>query len=278
MLKSILIGLDGTRCSAKAVELAVRWAHRTEATLVGLAVVDEPAIRGGAMVPLGGDSYKEHSEEVRLQRAHQQATHFLDTFTQTCVNAGVTSKPLEAVGDPHEQILLQAQRYDVILLGRQTAFKFATQEEPCDTLVHVIKHSPRPVVVVPEQLGPENGNVVVAWDGSREAALTLQAFVCTGMAIGRTLHLVSIAEEHAVAETRVQRAADYLGWHQIPNQVHVVATEDNTAAVILKQIQALNASLLVMGAFGHSALREFFLGSVTRTLLDRAPIPLFVMH
>jgi nucleotide-binding universal stress UspA family protein len=48
--------------------------------------------------------------------------------------------------------------------------------------------------------------------------------------------------------------------------------------VILEQEQQLKASLLVMGAYGRSTLREFFGGSVTRTMLRESPVPLFFYH
>jgi nucleotide-binding universal stress UspA family protein len=50
------------------------------------------------------------------------------------------------------------------------------------------------------------------------------------------------------------------------------------AQVILEQVQQAHASLLVMGAYGQPALREFFFGSVTRTMLEASPVPLFLYH
>ena len=46
----------------------------------------------------------------------------------------------------------------------------------------------------------------------------------------------------------------------------------------MEHTSRLNASLFVMGAYGQPALREFFLGSVTRTLLEEASVPLFLSH
>ena len=50
------------------------------------------------------------------------------------------------------------------------------------------------------------------------------------------------------------------------------------AEVILEQVRRLKAGLLVMGAYGQPALREFFLGSVTRKVLEESPVPLFLYH
>ena len=48
--------------------------------------------------------------------------------------------------------------------------------------------------------------------------------------------------------------------------------------MILKEAGEQNASLLVMGAYGRPALREFFLGSVTQKVLENTPVPLFLSH
>jgi nucleotide-binding universal stress UspA family protein len=55
-----------------------------------------------------------------------------------------------------------------------------------------------------------------------------------------------------------------------------VVTSQRIGKAILEHTSRLNASLFVMGAYGQPALREFFLGSVTRTLLEEASVPLFL--
>jgi nucleotide-binding universal stress UspA family protein len=149
MVRSVLVGLDGSAYSDSAVALGIDWARRFDALVVGLGIVDKPSIFQPEMVPLGADAYKQPADEARLARATRQVEQFLEKFSLRCAEAGVSSKVLEDVGNPYEQILREAQRYDVILLGKQTYFHFATQEGPCETLKSVLKNTPRPVVTVP---------------------------------------------------------------------------------------------------------------------------------
>jgi nucleotide-binding universal stress UspA family protein len=277
MLKSILLGLDGSAWGASAVELGIRWARRFDALLVGLGVIDEPAIRGPEAVPLGGMYYKHHRDDVRMHQAQVAVEQFLERFALRCSEAGVAAKLLEEVGAPWEQILVQSQRYDVILLGQQTWFHFETQRSPCETLHKVLQNSPRPVVTVPERLGDEGG-VLIAYDGSLQAARTLQAFQASGLHQGRDVHLVSVGEDHVEAAGHADRAAEFLRFHDIPATVHPLASLAPPAEVILEQVRERAAGLLVLGAYGRSALREFFLGSVTRSVLKEARVPLFLYH
>jgi nucleotide-binding universal stress UspA family protein len=277
MLKSILIGLDGSAYSTAAVELGIRWARRFDALLVGLGVIDEPTIRGPEPVPLGGVYYKRHRDDVRMHEAQVKVEQFLERFTLRCTEAGVPSKLLEDIGLPWEQILVEAQRYDLILLGQQTYFHFETQQSPCETLHKVLKNSPRPVVTTPQKLG--NGSaVLVAYDGSLQAARALQAFQTSGLHGGQDVHIVSVAEDHTEAARHTDRAAEFLRFHEIKAVVHPLASIARPAEVILEQVRQRNAGLLVMGAYGQPTLREFFLGSVTRTVLKEAQVPLFLYH
>src|SRR5579872_4769911 len=129
MLRTILVGLDGSAYSATAVELGMRWAQKCNAMLVGVGIIDEPTIRKPEPLPIGGSFYKERRDSVLAADARRRVEQFLGQFSVQCAEAGVACKLLEDSGTPWEQICLEAQRYDLILLGRQTYFHFETQQD-----------------------------------------------------------------------------------------------------------------------------------------------------
>ena len=165
MLRSILVGLDGSPTSESAVELGIRWAGQFGALLVGIGIIDEPTIRKPEPVPLGAGPYKLRRDAEQMRDARVKVEQLLERFVLRCTEAEVACKLLEDVGLPSEQILLEAQRFDLILLGRESHFHFETQDRADETLRRVIKHGPRPVVAVPESL-PVGDAAVVAYDGS----------------------------------------------------------------------------------------------------------------
>jgi nucleotide-binding universal stress UspA family protein len=277
MVRSILVGVDGSAFSSSALELGIRWARQFNALLVGLGVVDEPTICRAEMVPLGASHYKEHSDEVRLGRARRQVEQFLERFALRCVEAGVAFKLLEDTGLPYAKIVLEAQRYDLVVLGQQTYFHFATQEGPDETLTQVLKNTPRPVIAVPETLG-DTTPVMVAYDGSVQAARALHAFQASGLAASQEVHVVSVGTDHVEAGRHADRAVEFLRFHEVQAIAHVFSPSPSTAETILEQAGQLHAGLLVMGCYGQPTLREFFLGSVTRTVLKQTRVPLFLYH
>ncbi|HET6170530.1 MAG TPA: universal stress protein, partial [Terracidiphilus sp.] len=184
---------------------------------------------------------------------------------------------LEDVGQPAEQIMLEAQRYDLIMLGRETNFRFETQQGPDDAMHEVVKNSPRPVVSV--RAGRRVGSsVVAAYDGSVQAARTLQAFCGLGLGDFQPLHVVSVHPDHLEAARCADRAVDFLSFHNLRAQPHPIASTEGPAEVVLKQLDALDARLLVMGAYGKRTFKEFFFGSTTRTILKEASTPVFLYH
>ena len=277
MLQSILVGVDGSAYSTAAVELGIQWAQHSGAVLVGLGIIDAPTICKPQPVPLGGSAYKVHHDATLLADASHKVEQFLEDCAQRCAEAGVACQILQDTGLPAEHILLEAQQYDLIMLGQHTFFHFETQQQPDTTLDTVLKQSPRPVVAVPATL-PAGRVVVVAYDGSLHAVRALQMFQALGVVDSYEVHVVCVDAHKEKADLCVERAVTFLQGHNIVAQAHALATPESPAHVLLQYVQQVQAGLLVMGSSGRSTLREFFGGSVTRTMLRDSPVPLFLYH
>lgn len=276
MIRSMLVGLDGSPDSQAALELGITWAQKSDSLLVGIGVIDEPTIRKPAPAPIGGGSLRRERDDALVAAARRDVEQFLSHFSVRCAEAQVASKQLEDFGLPAERICLEAQRYDLILLGKTTHFRTGSEGAPDETLTKVLKNSPRPVVVVPEQHG-ESRSILIAYDGSLQAARTLQAFQSLGLHESRELHVLSVHSQQCEAARHAELAIEYLGFHDIKAERHAVAS-NSPATAILDVSSGLGAGLLVMGAYGKPGLRDFFLGSVTRNMLQKQPIPLFLFH
>jgi nucleotide-binding universal stress UspA family protein len=275
MLRSVLVALDGSAYSNSAIALALEWAARFGASLLGLGVVDEPSILGAEAVPLGAGAYKLHRDEARLADARRRVAAFLAEFKTRSVAAGARVDVLEDVGEPAERILREAHRCDAVILAREAHFHFETQDRPDQTLAHILRASPRPVVVVPRELAQQRG-VVVAYGGGREAARALQTFQLLGLAADEEIEVLTVHPDGAAAEAMTHLAGDFLSAHGAPHRLHPVASKSPPAGIILEMVRHHRARLVVIGAHGHHPLRDLFASSVTRQVLAACPIPVFV--
>jgi nucleotide-binding universal stress UspA family protein len=138
----------------------------------------------------------------------------------------------------------------------------------------------KPVLIVPQHcrgidLG---GTAIVAWDGSDPVMASLTAAVPL-LKLARTVRLIEI---QGTSHGSVRAAATYLARHGIEAEVDLVAVFKDAVNDIGKVIEELSgqarAAYCVMGAYGHSPLREALFGGVTRRMLTSSRIPLLLAH
>ena len=202
----------------------------------------------------------------------------LSAIADRCAREKVAFQPLEPVGLPVDEILLESQRCDLIVMPRHEPDETDSFEKGSTAaLWAILRATPRPVVAVPAQAAPGEA-VVIAYDGSLPAARALQAFESSGLAAKHSLHVVSIDDDPEEATRRGNRAIDFLANHELSAELHAVPCTATQSEHLMETARGLNAGLVVMGAYGRPRIYEFFLGSMTQAMLTECPIPLFLYH
>ncbi|MFN4282877.1 MAG: universal stress protein [Alphaproteobacteria bacterium] len=147
----------------------------------------------------------------------------------------------------------------------------------------VIFGSGRPTIIFPEM--SKGGTplsldaVGIAWDFSRSAARAV-ADALPILQLAKTVRVVTITEEKTIA---TKHSSDELAKHLAFHGVKAVLEEENAAGRTIGQTleeysAAHGLDMLVMGAYGHSRLRDFILGGATKTIIARPPLPVFLSH
>lgn len=276
MFKSVLLVLDGQPADHGAVDLGIRWSKDYDVLLVGLGVIDEKVVHPLEAVPIGAGHAKQMLDAARLHEQRLVIGNTLSNVALRCARAGAAFKPLEHVGSPVNEVLVEAQRFDLIIMPRQADDGSDTGHWIISDVLRTILHlAPRPVVAVPETL-PKGNAIVVAYDGSLQAARTLCAFEASGLAARHPVHVISIADDHLEAARCGNRANEFLGVHGI--RATLSAMPGDAAEQIMNFAREVDAGLIVLGAYGKPRIREFFLGSVTNSILTSCPLPLFLFH
>lgn len=176
---------------------------------------------------------------------------------------------------PLARLLAHTRHCDVVVLGRQRN----RDHLPGGLIEELLAHGGRPVIIASEH-APESlaGTVVVAWKETAEAARALGAAMPL-LEEARRVVLLAVKEEGGASSEALDQLARELAWHGIAAEVSVVGDASQPAAAqLLSHASQLHADLLVVGAYGHGALRERVFGGVTRTLLEHAPMPVFMLQ
>lgn len=275
MLRSILVALDATPASSAAQELAIDFARKFECEITGLAILDREHITSPAAVGIGGTAYKHHRDQVKLEEAQAFLSRLEAGFQKSCEAIGAAWRVIEAEGVPYELIEWESGRHDLLVIGKDTDFHFDFDPSTTDTVLRLLRDNPRPLVVCPEH-APKDGVILVTYDGSLRSSRALHMLILLGHAEGRPVHVVSVDSDKDEAERRANYATEIFAKHRFEVTAHGIGSDAQPAEIILTEAEALGATAIAMGASGHSALRDFFLGSTTTRILDACPCPLFV--
>jgi hypothetical protein len=189
---------------------------------------------------------------------------------------GVSWEWLHFNGQPAQMVIERSRLSDLIVVTPPT--EDGGYDGPGGLAAEVALHARAPVLAVPiGRLGVDLlGPAMVAWNGSMES--------CNALRLARgllekasTVHVVTIvADSNEFPSTW---AAKYLARHGISTELHDRPLDGRSIAEALVDAAAvLNASYVVMGAYGHSRFRESVLGGVTRDMLRHSPLPLLLAH
>ncbi|WP_397585576.1 universal stress protein [Sphingorhabdus sp.] len=180
-------------------------------------------------------------------------------------------------GDVAESIIAASKLSDLVILS-QRSNSANSEEMPLPIVDDVVVNAGCAVLVVPDGVKRLQSidSAVIGWNSTTASAHAIRRAV-PFLKAASSVHIASVGVEE---ETYPQTDANcYLSRHDIVSDIHELPGTGRSAAMTLHDFAvSKQASLLVMGAYGHSRLRETLLGGVTRTLLASSKIPLLLSH
>ncbi len=275
-IKTILVHLDRTEASHARLEAAIGLAMAHDAHLTGLHVddfIDTAPLQAMPGFPI------EYLEELD-RRAKKEAAEAERRFRDRLGSETISWEWHGDTGDTAMTISLHARYADLAIIGQAPPdASYVRKEVPA----RVMLETGRPVLVVPYIGAPAKigDNVLVAWDASREAT----------RAVTDALPILANAKKVTVLAFNPESGRD--GHGDIPSAdiarwlahhgVTVEATQSfgkdiDVGNALLSRAADLGADMMVMGAYGHSRLRELVLGGATYQVLAEMTVPVLMSH
>ena len=251
-------------------------ANAFEAHLLGVAFVFDPVIPGSVM----GGIPPEFIESQRRE-SEKKANDAIARFEQTVKRAGVsyeTRSVNASIAGAADRLGRLARRFDLAIVG-QPERKNGASAEVVDE--GVLFDSGRPVIFVPyiQKAGLKLDRVLVCWDGSRAAARAT-ADAMPFLQKAKQVEIVIVASK-AGKNDEIPGAdlGQHLARHGLKVDVKRITSPDiDVTSTILSYSADASADMIVMGGYGHSRLREFILGGVTRGILETMTVPVLMSH
>jgi nucleotide-binding universal stress UspA family protein len=275
MIKDVMVRLEGTLADDLRLAAAADIARLFESHIVGLFLnIVPPALPAD---PEGGGIAQ---TALLVEEARAAGDKIATLLTARLAQLGtlVEIRRFDIFADEISDVCSrEARSVDTFVALRPNS----VPEEPEHIVESVLFGSGRHVFLVPpgEQRKTSFESVLVAWNGSREAARAL-AEALPYLKRAETVTVCVVDDKPRVnAAILGADAKKHLEHHGIHAALHHLASRNrDVAATLVAEAGRRKAGLIVMGGYGHTRLREWLLGGVTFELLREAPVPLLVAH
>jgi nucleotide-binding universal stress UspA family protein len=273
--KTILVHVDNGKRSAVRLDIACRLAKLSDAHLIGLHALTVVKLPSYALVE-GGVQVREFHE--RMLRESAVAAEAL--FKQAVKAAGIEKVEWrQSRRDAVESVPIHGRYADVLVIGQPNETD-ASGVEP-DFAERLVLASGRPALVIPYagDFPTVGTRVLVAWNASREATRALTDAIPI-LREAKQVDVIAFNPKDAPhGEVPGADIGLYLARHGIKVNVSQQTAEDvDVGNQLLSRAADLDSDLVVMGAYGHSRMKELILGGATRTVLNSMTVPVLMSH
>lgn len=277
--KTILVCLNAVSRVDVLLDVAADIAARQGAHVVGLYVIPAVRVYPSVGLQMTAQVFESHREYFRT-RAERVRAAFDEAMQRSGCQAEwqLVESPSPLIADP---VVERALESDLIIASQTDRESEAGVE--LDFSQRLLMETGRPVLLVPRSgaFGHCGRVAVIGWNGTREAA----------RAAFDAVPLITDAEAVHVTWVNAQQDRDQAGpipgaelaralsRHGVHADVEDLPTSALTAGeALLTRAFDVGADLMVVGAYGHTRLREFVFGGATRLVLNRMTVPVLMSH
>ncbi|KEF32856.1 Universal stress protein family 4 [Marinobacter nitratireducens] len=276
--------IDGSRAAPAVCDYAT-WASRhMETPMTLLHVLDEerypaePDLAGS----IGLGSREHLLEELaeldrkRAKLALEHGHHMLDEAERRVQEAGAGEvQKRQRHGDLTDSLLALESQTRLFVMGLHG-------ESSSDRDVHIgsqletaIRSLHRPVLLVPDEFTTPK-SAMLAFDGSSTAFKGVELIAASPVLRGLPLHLVMVGPDTSDRWEQLKRAEKMLSG--LGAEITLAIRAGDVEPTLHAYQEQHDIDLLVMGAYGHSRIRQFLVGSTTTTMLKTAEKPLVILR
>jgi nucleotide-binding universal stress UspA family protein len=280
-LRDVLVFLDSLPASEERLRLAIRVARDHGAHLSAIFVRRDQEVLGAPVVAARHGLVTQLMSCAGGPQRSADLTDGLEQRLRECLRWFGSDSSWHDVDEHGSARLIAFTRTaDLIVLGQGTRdLRSGPPWRPDEILVNC----GCPVLMVPyagtfTQLGRR---VLVAWDGSREAARALNdALPVIRGATAVTVMMVRTRDKDLRRDREAtQRVVCHLARHNIPARTdHTLRDGNAVSDILLSAATDISADLIVAGAYHHSPLREALTGGVSHELLQHMTVPVLMSH
>jgi nucleotide-binding universal stress UspA family protein len=276
-MKNLLICTDGSNYSQECCRYGAWLAKQTGASVEVLYVTDLRQFEIPVVADLSGSLGIQPYEGMisQLQEVEEHKSKFVEESAMAIFEGKGLSKRTtfhHETGMLVDAIEEYAKRADMILIGKRGENANFATEHLGSMLERVVRSASKPCLVTSREFRPID-RVAIAYDGGPSCREALDFMAKSELFRAFDLHVVTAVEGHKAdkAAELLAEAERILNGSGLYPACQVLDGE--VEAAIVDYVDNAKIDLLVVGAYGHSRIRELLIGSTTTELLRRCRVP-----
>ncbi|WP_278420840.1 universal stress protein [Stutzerimonas kunmingensis] len=280
----VMACIDGSPQAAAVCDCSAWASKRLDAPLTLLHVLDRQQypVSGdlSGIIGLGSREFLLQElatlDEKRAKLALEEGRMMLDSARQRAISAGVAQPECrQRHGDLVESLRDLQDETRLLVIGRQGEDSGDAIQHIGSQLENVIRTMQRPILVAPNDFSAPQ-SVMLAFDGSATSRKGVEMLAGSPLFKSMPIHLVMVAADTADNQAQLENARGVLTAAGFNVKIAIRAGEVEPT---LHAYQAEHGiDLLVMGAYGHSRIRQFFVGSTTTNMIRTTSTPLLLLR
>ncbi|MDX2225795.1 MAG: universal stress protein [Verrucomicrobiae bacterium] len=279
MFKKVLLCTDGSEYSQIAMETAFYLARKFSADVDALHVIENKVLDGPLFADLSGafgaTPYQDFYSQLK-ELYEQRAKTTLDLVEKTAHSVFVKCDTFREQGVLAEVVARYEANADLVVLGRNGENARHRSDLIGHSVEDILRRSSKPCLITLNRFH-EFKKAVIAFDGSENSRHALRA----GLELSKNLPLALTLI--AVDTGNPEAASDALAYAVREAQKAGVPVDEqvltgNADDEITGYCKKRGVDLIIMGAYGHTRIREFILGSTTNSVLIKSPVPVMLVR
>jgi nucleotide-binding universal stress UspA family protein len=202
-------------------------------------------------------------------------------FDAAIAQNSATTSWRSIIGGLSYELASQARYSDLLILGQPDPSEVISLND--GVADEIILSAGRPCLLVPYHSGTFSvgESPLIAWDGSAEASRAIHDALPLLTRAGKATILIIEPEglDTSFGDLPGTMISEHLAHHGINVKLEVSrGSSQSTGDTIMTYADAYGHDLIVMGAYGHSRMREIVLGGATRTMMKEMKVPVLMSH
>lgn len=284
MTDQVMAAVDGSAFSGAVCDAAVWASLALSAPLTFLHVVDHDASKVeldlSGQIGLGArEQLLEELASIDEQRAkisQQQGRLVLEVALERAATHGVAQPEMRQRNGTLVETLEELQpELRLLVIGKRGQTAHQDTDHLGANLERVVRTLHRPILMVTDQFSVPQ-TIMLAFDGSATTRKGVEMLAQSPLFQGVSMHVVMVGAATADQQSQLDWALAQL----------TSAGHQTTGAILAGEVEATlrayqtehSIDLMVMGAYGHSRIRQLLLGSTTTDMLRRATIPILLLR